>query len=442
TANTYFRDLSKDIANIWSGDTFTKLLNYTIRTILRLNLTPNKEQQARNIRQQKALAHSSKIKAYASASASTSATASAFGNPPSAAGNPPSAYDSHSSAYRSASPRKWEHLLKIKELMVKLDRLMFKDHTPTTQNRIEAVSTQLAYLSRSCAHPTSSSSTTPQLTATASTPTSSSTPTVTTAAPAGHPFDSGREKEFVSISGVLVPTTMADVVAQDLGEREFDVDVIGDDGGYGDSSPSEKDRAVLTSGSNETPAEQVDEPTAKKVTALQTLTRTLLLSASIRHENIDANWVRKSSFSNDDFTTDECHLVAKMVRLLRPYIPSQGAQGSDRLGDHNPLLLAPFCVIANTLLRATGYSHFARRLSPIPSICSLHALQLSATGLYETLSGYHDGRFKILGPDGPIIQVSQVTKSNAHRDVVFASFFNMDVIHDLCSQHGVVFARR
>jgi hypothetical protein len=271
---------------------------------------------------------------------------------------------------------------------------------------------------------------------------------------------------------------MADVVAQDLGEREFDVDVIGDDGGYGDSSPSEKDRAVLTSGSNETPAEQgnnsachetmlyiricslktrqakhysillclgvslVDEPTAKKVTALQTLTRTLLLSASIRHENIDANWVRKSSFSNDDFTTDECHLVAKMVRLLRPYIPSQGAQGSDRLGDHNPLLLAPFCVIANTLLRATGYSHFARRLSPIPSICSLHALQLSATGLYETLSGYHDGRFKILGPDGPIIQVSQVTKSNAHRDVVFASFFNMDVIHDLCSQHGVVFARR
>jgi hypothetical protein len=75
TANTYFRDLSKDIANIWSGDIFTKLLNYTICTILRLNLTPNKEQQARNIRQQKSQAHSSKTKAPASASTSTSGMA-------------------------------------------------------------------------------------------------------------------------------------------------------------------------------------------------------------------------------------------------------------------------------------------------------------------------------------------------------------------------------
>jgi hypothetical protein len=186
----------------------------------------------------------------------------------------------------------------------------------------------------------------------------------------------------------------------------------------------------------------VKEPSAARLTALQTVTRNLLLSSRIERENVDVDWVRRSSFSKDDFTIQECEVVSNIVRLLRPFIPRQKVQGQDRLDCHHPLLLAPFCVLANTILRATGYSHFTRCLSPIPSVSKLHALHLSATGLYETLCGFQVGRFRVCGPDGPITNAPQVTKSMAHKEAMFESFFDMRTINKLCASHGCTFARR
>ncbi|KAK3810739.1 MAG: hypothetical protein J3R72DRAFT_505014 [Linnemannia gamsii] len=280
---------------------------------------------------------------------------------------------------------------KTKKLMTQLDRLLFKDNTLTTHFRIDSVTAQLTRL---------------------------------------HQF-----------------MASADMVAQDAGYYDYDGDDDEDYGGNEDDYQTES-QVETHEGNNadqtlpNDSTDQEKEPNASRMTALQTVTRNLLLSSRIERQNVDVNWVRRSSFSKNDFTTKECEVVAKTVRILRSYIPSQGPQGQEHPGRHNPLLLAPFCIIANTLLRAAGYSKFTRRLSPIPSVADLHALTLSSTGLFEVLCGYQDGRFKVCGPDGPITDFQQVTKSVANRDAMFASFFDMNTIKNLCASHGVVFAQR
>jgi hypothetical protein len=204
TLNTYFRDLAQDFSNIWNGNTFHKLLNYTIRTTLRLNLTPNKEQASRDIQQKK-----SREKA---ATTSTSTTTS-----PSTA------------TIASETNKQWELSFKTKKLMTQLDRLICKDDDINTRHRIAAICTQLTRLHQLKAKGLSSTTST----------TSTTSPTEF-----AELFEADDHSELVCVAGLLVPTTMAEIVAQDLGYRDYDCGNDVDDGGSGDECPSDNQVAV------------------------------------------------------------------------------------------------------------------------------------------------------------------------------------------------------
>ncbi|KAG0198987.1 hypothetical protein BGX31_004410, partial [Mortierella sp. GBA43] len=100
-------------------------------------------------------------------------------------------------------------------------------------------------------------------------------------------------------------------------------------------------------------------------------------------------------------------------------------------------------MIANSLLRATGHSDFARSVSPQPSISSVNALHLGAQGIYEVLCAADQGHFDIVDAAGnPLTAVANVTSPQVNKKAVFQAFFDMDVVENVCRSHGLEFADR
>ncbi|KAI8363172.1 hypothetical protein B0O80DRAFT_7868 [Mortierella sp. GBAus27b] len=97
-------------------------------------------------------------------------------------------------------------------------------------------------------------------------------------------------------------------------------------------------------------------------------------------------------------------------------------------------------IIANAVLRITGYPHFTRRISPHVSPSSTHTLHLDAIGLYEVLCPKAAGHFDVLDTDRNLL--TNVANVRANKEAIFGAFFNTDKMQQLSRQHGLNFADR
>ncbi|KAI8351002.1 hypothetical protein B0O80DRAFT_120237 [Mortierella sp. GBAus27b] len=187
------------------------------------------------------------------------------------------------------------------------------------------------------------------------------------------------------------------------------------------------------------------EPSRAHLKSLQGLLKVLLESPALSDRKINGNYVKKSAFVGNKFTTKECDVVAKIVNTLRPFVPKR------RINPKNtgpktltPIahvtLRAPIMIIANAVLRMTGYPHFTRRISPHVSPSSTHTLHLDAIGMYEVLCPKAAGHFDVLDTDRNLL--TTVANVRANKEAIFGAFFNTDKMQQLCRQHGLKFADR
>jgi hypothetical protein len=171
----------------------------------------------------------------------------------------------------------------------------------------------------------------------------------------------------------------------------------------------------------------------------------LIESPKIRYD-IDWKWVKKSGFKGNDFTENECRVVADLANLLRPFIPKRRLR-SDGKGYQDPLahvaLQAPIVLIANSVLRAAGYPQFTRRITPQTSSASLHGLQLGAVGLYETFCSKAGRQFDVQDASkNPLTNYLTLQSSTENKKAIFESFFDMRKVEKVCSDHGLTFRDR
>jgi hypothetical protein len=183
------------------------------------------------------------------------------------------------------------------------------------------------------------------------------------------------------------------------------------------------------------------EPSRSRLKSLQAILTTLLESPNV-NEKIDNNWVRKTAYPGSNLTTRECKVITKLVTLLRPYIPKRCPDSDGTYHEATPhvTLRAPLVLIANTILRATGYHRFTRDVSPQISPSTPQSLILGAKGMFEVFCGKSDNQYSIVGLSGsPLINGNDVSRN---KQAIFGSFFNMEKLQSLCRSHGLVFADR
>ncbi|KAG9326808.1 hypothetical protein KVV02_005470 [Mortierella alpina] len=195
------------------------------------------------------------------------------------------------------------------------------------------------------------------------------------------------------------------------------------------------------------PESTAKEPTRTRLKALQALLKMLVESPHI-DEEIDIGWVRRSGFAKDQLTDKECSVVAELANLFRPYVPKKrpALEGTET---DKPLahvaLRAPFILIGNVILRASGYPEFTRglRIAPQISAGSMNALHLGAVGFYEVFCSENENQFDIQDiDDNPITSVKAMTSPPNNKDIVLGSFLDMDEVARICRKHGLQFAQR
>jgi hypothetical protein len=182
------------------------------------------------------------------------------------------------------------------------------------------------------------------------------------------------------------------------------------------------------------------EPSRARLRSLQAVLKTLLESPFIE-EKINPNWVRKTVHVKNDFTDKEFEVVAMLANVLRPYVPKR--QSSTKGSVAHVALRAPLVLIANAVLRATGYHQFTRETCPSISPSSMHGLILSARGIYEVFCSRQEGQFDITDVAGErLTDGNKVTKIPGNRRHVFGAFFDLATVDKICKSHGLQFADR
>jgi hypothetical protein len=101
---------------------------------------------------------------------------------------------------------------------------------------------------------------------------------------------------------------------------------------------------------------------------------------------------------------------------------------------------APIVLIANTVLRAAGYSEFTRAVAPAFSPSSRHSVPLNPSTIYEILGNPKPGRFNLRSANGDIITSADSARHNTTE--VLGSFFDLEKIQELCDERGLVFQER
>lgn len=189
------------------------------------------------------------------------------------------------------------------------------------------------------------------------------------------------------------------------------------------------------------------EPSRARIRSLQAVLRVLLESDKVT-QTIDRAWVRKTGFKDNNFTDNECDVVLKIGNALRPFIPKRrpgDGDGKTRAPLEHLVLRAPLVLIANTVLRLTGYRDFTRRLSPQITTGTPHALSLGGVGIYEVLSG-KDGSFDIKidnsAKEEYLTSYRSVTTNPANKRVAMGAFFDLAVIDKICKDHALKFYNR
>lgn len=184
------------------------------------------------------------------------------------------------------------------------------------------------------------------------------------------------------------------------------------------------------------------ESSRARLRALQAVLKILVESPRIQKE-INEDWVRKTAHSGSTFTSRECMVVAYLANLLQPFTPKRSQDDNDETFK-DPLahiaLRAPIVMIANAVLRATGYPNLIQNTTPVIAPSSLQAIPLGASGIYEVFCGRREQQFDIVGNDMlPLTDIKMVT---SNKSTVFSSFFDLKKIEDICDDHGLRFRGR
>ncbi|KAF9948128.1 hypothetical protein BGZ72_009918 [Mortierella alpina] len=162
-------------------------------------------------------------------------------------------------------------------------------------------------------------------------------------------------------------------------------------------------------------------------------------------EIVDRAWIRKKAFRGSKFEDAECDVVLQLGKLLGPYVPKRrpAIDGvKTRAAIAHVALRAPLALIANAVLRITGYAEFTRRLAPQISVGARHALAIGAVGVYEVLSG-GSGAFVVKDRHGHVVTSrAQITADPENKNAVLGAFFDLSVIDKICSDHGLQFRQR
>ncbi|KAG0301631.1 hypothetical protein BGZ99_003378, partial [Dissophora globulifera] len=100
-------------------------------------------------------------------------------------------------------------------------------------------------------------------------------------------------------------------------------------------------------------------------------------------------------------------------------------------------------MIANAVLRATGYAGFTRRLSPHSSLGTPDALILGAPGFFEVLCRGRNGNFDVKDSNGDYItSVAKVTTPPENKRAVIGAFLDLNRVEEKCAEHGITFIGR
>ncbi|CEG78473.1 hypothetical protein RMATCC62417_13075 [Rhizopus microsporus] len=93
-----------------------------------------------------------------------------------------------------------------------------------------------------------------------------------------------------------------------------------------------------------------------------------------------------------------------IVQTQQPYTPDK----------QNRFVVArqiPFCILANGILRVTGYAKFTRQLFPLPHLSFLNTVQVNAPSLYQKITSGPDALF-ILDFNQKAIDSVEYARSN------------------------------
>jgi len=236
--------------------------------------------------------------------------------------------------------------------------------------------------------------------------------------------------------------TLEDMLDQMIEKNpDIDLDDISWDE-YGDEATA-PDVETLGSSSMSVDEHDKDSP-AQRLVALQVVLKTLLESPSIKHR-ISAEYVEGMAHHGKKFTRKESKTVADLANILRPYVPKRrfGKRGKTKEPINNVALRAPVVLIANAVLRATGYHNFTRSIAPEVSPSSTHALHMGAVAIYEIFASSQNKLFDIMDANGaPLTAIAKVTKPQENKEAVIGAFFDIGKVKSICSRHGLEFVNR
>ncbi|KAF7728994.1 hypothetical protein EC973_005025 [Apophysomyces ossiformis] len=153
------------------------------------------------------------------------------------------------------------------------------------------------------------------------------------------------------------------------------------------------------------------ETSRRKQRSIQAVLRKLLLvdmKGTLTADVVNSNW------DGEDLTTKEMDTVLLIYRNLHSFVPVAGNKA--------PIASQiPFVLLANAILRATGYDKFTRSVCPYVRPSQIHAIALDSCAIYQLF-----GKRQALG----------------YKRAVFGSLFDLDAVDRICEQHGLQFRER
>ncbi|KAG0379405.1 hypothetical protein BGX24_000570 [Mortierella sp. AD032] len=393
------REYATNARMIWSGDIYERLRRCVVPTVLRLDLRPQSEAKHRLQKQNRAIKKAEEV-----AAASISA-----------------------SRKRQESQRNWKR--RNQDLFNQLDHAIDTGRDMDRINKIFGLidihqerQPRVKEQNKSCGLNQSDDS-----------ETDSEFDDSDDEGDDGEAVDSGSGKRCDDVFGPRAPTAGQDC---EMAEEQPDADCTF-------NTETQDCDAYDSVACSPTGPPSPKEPTAERLKGLEAIS-IKLLELPDSNEPITEENVRGKLFEPENYSSDEIEAVLRLVALLRPYTPKKPASRSQSKSyPKRVLTCGPFIYVANAVLRSAGYRDFTRRICPVTSVGSQHAVTLDSSVIFGNFGGQAPGRLDINGPSGRLITSSTVARlSKEHRSFMFGGLFNMAIIDDACRKHGLEFAQR
>ncbi|KAL9536437.1 hypothetical protein MBANPS3_012650, partial [Mucor bainieri] len=153
-------------------------------------------------------------------------------------------------------------------------------------------------------------------------------------------------------------------------------------------------------------------------------------SALFREEDVSKSFVEKKLKHATDAETE---VIMKLVRFIKPYIPSKTHYRSFAFQ-------LPFLLMANQVLRSIGRESQVVKIMPIISPTSLKALVIDTATLFALFCSNNATRKMYLQDySGHVIQAKGALY---HKDAVFSSFFDIERLQSIAKSYGMQFSNR